>query len=258
MMHTNALRRTHNRAIRSFSEDEAAMSRVNGGNPVCVICGQAFTPHAPHQTTCSTACSHELNNQQKRAWDREHPRAARSSEPLPVIACKYCGTSFQPSRRNHCFCSRECRQLGSRKTPPPTPLERETALAAHAAWANKCAQSLQRSSDRGRCWTRSCHGADLEAHGLPGNFDVASKLTGLSEGTLRMRQRRGTDLLKPLARNRRCGRFEEIPLSICSHELKAQARVQMTPAQWRHAELEQRGDEDLEGFVPLGAEVFDD
>ena len=192
-------------------------------NKICIVCGQAFTPDSPHQNTCSLACRLKRSNEQKRAWDRNNPRLGRPKGSMPDRACTQCGVMFQPSRRDQKYCCGNCCRLGNCQVQIPTQAEIVYSRENHADSVKMYTRWLDGRIDRR--WTRSRYADQLEAAGLPGNFFVAASLYGISEGTLRMRLRRGTSLLMPLKRNERYGRYEDTPLSVFSEELKTKARV---------------------------------
>jgi hypothetical protein len=135
---------------------------------------------------------------------------------------------FHPSRRDQKYCCLNCCHLGNRQAQIPTQAEIVYSRENHADSVKLYTRWLDGRIYR--IWARSRYADQLEASGLPGNFFVAASLYGISESTLRKRLRRGTSLLMPLKRNARYGRYEDIPLSVLSEELKTKARVRLPRA----------------------------
>lgn len=68
---------------------------------VCEICGREFVPRSNSQRTCRSAeCLREVSRRYKQNSVKE--------SKIPPRKCAVCGTVFQPKRRRHMTCCKEC------------------------------------------------------------------------------------------------------------------------------------------------------
>jgi hypothetical protein len=68
----------------------------------CVICGKRYKLRGSSQKTCGKVCSYELQKQNAARYRN------KNREPLVPRQCPMCTGFFQPTRRDHRFCSKTC------------------------------------------------------------------------------------------------------------------------------------------------------